>query len=227
MTYNVSSVDPMTDEPIDFDNRRRFPRVGLVVSGRYRLADGAECACQTIDVSPIGFAIHAPRVGQVGDQIVAHIRDLGRLEGWIARREAGALAFEIRAPLRKIERLAERIAFIVKRQALGSGDRREFGRVEPSHRKTILRTADGREFVAEVIDASIAGAAVCVDVTLSTGAHVTLGDKPAFVLRRFPGGIAVVFDHTVPQSAAIKFQSRVDRFEDDANRIATRALEFA
>jgi hypothetical protein len=62
------------------------------------------------------------------------------------------------------------------------------------HEQTSLKTADGREFVAELIDLSMQGAAVLVGVVLPIGERILLGEQPAYIARRLPGGFAVTFD---------------------------------
>ena len=163
------------------------------------LANGREYPCITVDVSPAGFSIKGVRPGLLGERVVAYIEDLGRLEGVIVRRKIGWFAVDMRAPQNKTERLAQRIAWLLQRGLEKAPSRRSRDRMDMSNEHTILRTVDGKEFMAELVDLSIAGAALSVDVTLPIGARVSLGDQPAYVVRRFAGGLAVKFD---PKAAA-------------------------
>lgn len=180
-------------------DRRRQKRVPLALRGRYMLANGREYPCITVDVSPAGFSIKGVRPGLLGERVVAYIEDLGRLEGVIVRRKIGWFAVDMRAPQNKTERLAQRIAWLLQRGLEKAPSRRSRDRMDMSNEHTILRTVDGKEFMAELVDLSIAGAALSVDVTLPIGARVSLGDQPAYVVRRFAGGLAVKFD---PKAAA-------------------------
>lgn len=189
----------MTGDLVISDERRRHLRAGLILPGRYMLADRREYPCETIDVSPTGVAIRSlsPRVEKYGERVVAYFRDLGRVEGIVVRRAAGWFALDIRAPENKIERLSERISWLKNRKTVGVADRRDVGRSDTWREQTSLKTADGREFLAELIDLSMQGAAVLVGVVLPIGERILLGDQPAYIARRLPGGFAVTFDQGV------------------------------
>ncbi len=188
----------MTSDTAPRIERRRHPRVKLALQGRYMLANGREYPCTTIDVSPIGFSLRGVRPGLLGERVVAYIEDLGRLEGVIVRRKVGWFAVDMRAPQNKIERLAQRIAWLVHRGVEDAPDRRGPGRLDASEEQIWLRTVDGSELLAELIDLSIEGAAIHVEASLPIGTRVMLGEQPAFVVRRFSGGFAVRFDPKSP-----------------------------
>jgi nucleoid DNA-binding protein len=179
----------ITDESAHFDERRRHPRIKLTLRGRYMLADGSEYPCETVDVSPFGIAIKGRTAGVLGERVVAYIQDLGRVEGGIVRRASGWFAVEICAPACKRERLAKKIAWLVELDEGRLSDLRRSARVEMDF-EPITLLADGQEFSAELIDASMDGAAVRVGVSLRNGTKVILGGKPARVVRRFGGELA-------------------------------------
>ena len=104
-----------TSWPVDVEHRRH-PRVPLALPGRYMIEDGSEFRCQTIDVSPVGIAIRGFLAGEVGQQVVAYLDDLGRIEGVIVRRTSFLLAIGASPPPRKINRLAARIDALVQRR---------------------------------------------------------------------------------------------------------------
>ena len=193
----------MTDDAVNGEERRRNSRIGLVLPGRYMLLDGSEYPCETIDVSAHGVAIRGPKVGCYGERIVAYIQDLGRIEGHIVRRAIGKFALDISSPQSKIDRLADRISWISHRDAEGHFDRREVVRLDVWRDKSLLRTSDGLEYPAELLDVSIDGAALQVDLALPVGSQVTLGEQPAFVLRCFPGGLAVTFE-SMPEPSLLE-----------------------
>ena len=158
------------------------------------LADGQEFDCQIVDVSPVGVAIRGPLVGDLGERVVAYVQELGRIEGVIVRRADDWFAVELRVPSSRLHKLATRIDGLVRRQAEGSPERRSFARVDQDQERTTLLLSDGREFEAGLIDVSIDGAALEVDVAPPVGAAVTVGERRAHVSRHFAGGIAVTFD---------------------------------
>jgi hypothetical protein len=194
-----SSAVEVTYKDTNFKERRRHPRSTLTLQGRYMLSDGSEFPCETVDVSPGGIAIRGVKPGQPGERVIVYIEDLGRIEGGVLRSASGLFTVEIRAPSKKQERLAETIAWLVKNKDEGLGNRRNRRRLDAAQEPILLRTVDGLTFAAKLIDVSITGAAILVDVVLPIGAHVSIDDKPASVSRRFPGGVAVTFHEAIPE----------------------------
>jgi hypothetical protein len=183
---------------VKLQERRRFERFELALPGRCMLYDRLEYPCWTIDVSPAGVGIIWLHKGDIGERIVAYISQIGRIEGMIARRLAKGFALEIQAPALKREKLAQRIAWLVKRETIGAPDERRHERISPENQQTKLRTPDGREYLAELIDVSVPGAALNVDAAPPIGSPVTIGRTSARVVRHFPGGIAVSFNDQLP-----------------------------
>jgi hypothetical protein len=175
------------------EERRGDERAELRLSGRYMLRDGNECPCQTIDISAGGVALRGFDKGYIGERIVAYIAEIGRIEGTVARHFDTCFAMRLQAPPHKREKLSAKIAWLVKHQTHGEPDNRRHERSVPSHRRTPLRTPEGSEYRAALIDLSIPGAALNVDAAPPIGSPVTIGQTSAHVVRHFPGGIAVAF----------------------------------
>jgi hypothetical protein len=175
-------------------DRRRYGRVVLKLPGRYMLADGQEFDCQVIDVSPVGIAIRGPMVGDMGEHVVAYIEELGRIEGVVVRRADDWFAVELRVPSSRLQKLATRINGLAKRKAEGAPERRAFERVDLDQEYVTLSLSDGREFAAILVDVSMDGAALEVEVAPPVGEAVMIGERHAHVSRHFAGGIAVTFD---------------------------------
>ena len=91
------------------EERRAEERFEVTLPGRYRLDDGQQHLCWTIDVSLSGVAIRGFGGGRVGERIVADIRQIGRVEGVIARRLNDGLAVAILSPVVR-EQFARQIA---------------------------------------------------------------------------------------------------------------------
>jgi hypothetical protein len=193
------SAAEVTYKHTSFEERRRHPRSPLKLHGRYMLSDGSEFPCETVNVFPGGIAIRGLKGGSPAERVVVYIEDLGRMEGGILRSVADWFAIEIHAPAKKQERLAEKIAWLVKSEDEGLADRRIRRRIEVAHEPIPMRTLDGRAFDVKLIDVSNTGAALLVDVVLPIGARVILDDKPASVSRRFPGGVAIAFREAAPE----------------------------
>jgi hypothetical protein len=174
--------------------RRRYDRLALKLPGRYMLSDGQEFVCQIIDVSPAGIAIRGPLVGDMGERVVVYVQELGRVEGVVVRRSDDWFAVELRIPSARLHKLVTRIDGLAKRKSEGAPERRAAERYDFDHARATLQLADGTEFPAVLMDVSIEGAALEIDVTPPVGAAVRVGERRAHVSRHFAGGIAVTFD---------------------------------
>jgi len=181
--------------------RRRHDRFELALPGRCMLFDRVEYPCWTIDVSPSGLGIVGLHKGDIGDRIVAYISQIGRVEGLIARHFAKGFGFEIQAPALKREKLAQRIAWLVRREAFDLPDNRRHDRIFAEAQQIKLTTSDGHEFAATLIDVSGPSAAFNVNAAPPIGSAVTVGRTAARVIRHFPGGVAVSFDDNLPAEA--------------------------
>jgi hypothetical protein len=181
--------------------RRRHDRVELSLPGRYMLRDRHEYPCATIDVSPMGVAIRGIERGSIGERIVAYISHIGRIEGSIARHFDRCFAFQVHAPASKREQLAGRIARLIQRKPLTSPEHRQHARIAPFYDEALLRTADGQDHAATLIDVSMQGAALTLEVAPPIDAQVLLGDTPTRVIRHFQGGVALAFDEELTPDA--------------------------
>lgn len=172
--------------------RRRHQRVPVTLRGRYMLPDRSEYPCQTIDMSPGGVALHAPVQGEMGDRIVVYFDQLGRVEGVISRLLETGFALSVSAPPLKREKLADQLTWLTNRQSLGMREDRRHERIEPVHKRSTL-TVDGRVLSVRLVDISLSGAAMAVDLKAPIGTPVTIGDTPAKIVRVYEGGVAVEF----------------------------------
>jgi hypothetical protein len=178
--------------------RRRHQRVKVVLLGRYMLEDRHEYSCQTIDISPGGVAIEAMVKGTIGERVVAYFSQIGRVEGAIARHFDKGFAIQMRLPVLKREKLADQLTWLVNRQALGLPEDRRHERIAPHFTRITLKTPDGGEHAARLIDISISGAAMNVDASPPIGSPVIVGETPAQIVRHFTGGVAVEFARLLP-----------------------------
>ena len=181
--------------------RRRHQRVSVSLPGRYMLNDTREFPCQTRDMSPGGVALIAPVKGLIGERVVVYLNQIGRIEGVIARFIADGFALRMNFPMLKREKLADQLTWLANRHSLGLKEDRRHERIVPSNTRTTLKIADGREYLARLIDISISGAAVKCDADLALGAPVTVGTTPGRVVRVFAGGVAVEFQRAFQADA--------------------------
>jgi PilZ domain len=187
---------PIVD--IRSEERRRHQRVKIALPGRFMREDREEFSCVTIDVSPGGVAIASQGVVQKGERIIAYLKQVGRLEGRVSREFADGFALQLRLSVNKREKLADQLTWLANRQALGMPEDRRHERMEPRNTGTTLKLWNGRERVAKIIDVSVSGCAILVDMSPPIGSSVTVGATSAHVVRHFNGGIAVEFARLIP-----------------------------
>ena len=84
-------------------DRRRHRRVPVTVFGRFMREDKQEYPCQVVNMSAGGMAMLASVTCAAGERIVAHLDNLGRIEGVVVRDFEGGFAVRILASLYKRE----------------------------------------------------------------------------------------------------------------------------
>jgi PilZ domain len=173
--------------------RRATQRVKVTLLGRFMRQDRAEFACQTIDMSPGSVAFRSPIMPPLGQRVVAYLDQVGRVEGKVTRHFEAGFAIQMTVAPLKREKLADQLTWLANRLELGMKEDRRHERIAPMHVRTTLKTADGREYLAKLIDISISGAAMNTDAVLLPGAPVTVGETNAKVVRVFQGGVAIEF----------------------------------
>jgi len=176
-----------------FRELRLHPRVRMEVAGRYMLSSGEEFPCSTVDISPGGISLRVVKSGRPGDRVVIYLRELGRIEGRIVRRYPDRLAIEIIASPYRRERIAERIRWLLNNRAGQTEERRATARDDVDASQTILRTENGEEFIAELLELSLLGARIKVGARPPVGARVMLGQKQATVARTTGDCLALSF----------------------------------
>ena len=91
------------------EERRRRKRVPLALPGCYMLESGGDYVCQTENVSATGILVRGFPGGDIGEWVVAHLSELGRVEGTVVRSADTWFAYEIAATSGKVEKLAAKI----------------------------------------------------------------------------------------------------------------------
>jgi PilZ domain len=182
-------------------DRRRHQQVKVRVTGRFMRSDRQEFDCATIDMSPVEIAFQSDAGVEVGERIVAYLVHLGRLEGTVVRTFPGGFAIRMKLPATKRAKLDDQLSWLANRVVLGVPEDRRHDRIEPRKSRTTVTLANGRAFLARLIDLSQSGAAIAVDVRPRIGERITVGATPAQVVRVFDGGIAVQFAHAMTPEA--------------------------
>jgi len=173
--------------------RRNFQRVQVKLYGRFMLEDRSEHACQIIEMSPGDAAVLAERAGEVGERVIAYIDHIGRIEGVISRVMERGFALSLVASERKRDKLAAQLTWIANKHELELPEDRRHERVTPRNPITLLVLPDGRQYRCRLIDLSLSGAAIEIDVRPAIGTPVTLGTMRGSVVRHLEDGIAIEF----------------------------------
>lgn len=171
----------------------RFQRVKISLLGRYMLADRREFPCQVVDMSPGEAILIAPEIGQIGERVIAYIDHLGRIEGTIQAEEEGGFMVSVNASPRKREKLAAQLTWFANKDILDLPEDRRHERQIPDIRHSRIILEDGRNYRCKIVDISLSGAAVEIDVKPAMGTRITLGRMRSTVVRHFDDGIAVEF----------------------------------
>jgi hypothetical protein len=99
-------------------DKRNAMRHHLRLPGRYMLVDRTEWECETVDISLNGVMLVGSARPYVGQIVVVYLKELGRLEGTVARLRATEFALEFRATERKREQLAIALAKIAEGESV-------------------------------------------------------------------------------------------------------------
>ncbi len=193
---------PRVEQPPEHEG---FQHVKVNVLGRFMLPDRREFPCQVLNMSPGGLAMQAPVAGNVGDRVVAYLDHIGRVEGKIVRAIDSGFAMTLNATPHKRDKLASQLTWLANRHVLNLPEDRRHERVVPRNPFSRITLDDGREYKCKIIDMSLSGAAVSLDVRPAIGSAVTLGRMRARVVRHFDGGIAIEFA-TIQDSQALSDQ---------------------
>lgn len=173
--------------------RRDFQRVRVKVYGRYMLEDRSEYPCQVIDMSPGDVALRTAKRGALGERVIVYLDQIGRVEGVVTRSLEDGFAMTIIASDRKRDKLAAQLTWLANKHELDLPEDRRHERVSPRNPITTLDLGDGRQYRCRIVDLSLSGAAIEIEVKPAIGLPVTLGTMRGRVVRHFEDGIAVEF----------------------------------
>lgn len=184
---------PAAPERVDMSDRRSHERLRVKLYGRFMLEDQTEHPCAVEDISPANLSLRADRVGNAGEKVIVYLDQIGRLEGVITRTDIGGFALTILATERKREKLAAQLVWLNSRDRHGTIEDRRHERIAPRNPVTFLQMPDGRQYQCRIIDLSLSGAAIEIDVKPAMGTPVILGTMNGQVVRHFEEGVAIQF----------------------------------
>ena len=188
----------------------RFQRVRVSVLGRYMLADRREFPCQILEMSPGDALVIAPVSGLDGEKVIAYVDHVGRIEGTIQSQVDGGFLMNIAASPRKRDKMAAQLTWLANKDILNLPEDRRHERVVPDIRHSTVVLDDGRRYNCKIIDISLSGAAVELDVRPAMGTPITLGRMRARVIRHFQNGVGVEFASTQEMLTVIQQNLRMN-----------------
>lgn len=175
------------------EQERQFQRVDITLFGRYMLENKTEFPCQILNMSSGSAALVTPHTGEVGERVIAYIDHLGRLEGTILRIFHGGFAMSVEASEQKRDKLAEKITWLANRHELDSAEDRRHDRITPNQKAAEIKLEDGRTYSVRIVDLSLSGAAIELNVRPAIGTLIWVGSTRGRVVRHFNEGVAIEF----------------------------------
>jgi len=175
------------------ETERQFQRVNVRLFGRFMREDKSEFPCQVTNMSPGTASVISPNSGEIGETIIAYMDHVGRIEGKILRIFHGGFSMSVNATPQKRDKLAAKITWIANRHELNLPEDRRHDRIVPTTRHTDVKLEDGRVYQSRLIDLSLSGAALDIQVRPAIGTLVMLGHMRGRVVRHFDEGIAIEF----------------------------------
>lgn len=174
-------------------DQRTFQRVPINMQGRLMLASYEEYECMVIDMSPGDMYVTCPGKPRPNERVVAYIDHLGRVEGNVLTVDGRGFSMSINATDRKREKLAAQLTWLANKHELGLPEDRRHDRLTPRNVDIELTLDDESVYRCRIMDLSLSGAAVDVEVRPALGTPVRLGNMRGRVVRHFMEGVAIEF----------------------------------
>ena len=201
--YSFQQSSPAAKKPQP--EQRSFQRVSVNLPGRLMVASHDEYDCTVLDMSPGDAAFQCAARPRIGERIIAYVDHLGRIEGTVAIVNDTGFAILLNATDRKREKLAAQLTWIANKHELGLPEDRRHNRLTPRNTSTDLTLDDGWRYPCRIIDLSLSGAAVDIDVRPALGTPVQLGHMKGRVVRHFQEGVAIEFSSVQSKEALTAF----------------------
>ena len=163
-----------------------------IIFGRFMLPDMTEHACQVLDITADGATFITGTVPAANSNIVAYLKELGRVEVIAGVQVPGGFRVRYAASGSRLERLQQRVEWLRQKTA-GATEARRHPRFEPKDKHSSITLPDGRVYNCEVIDISVSGAAIKTDILPSLGTYVMLGKMKGRIVRYVDNGVAIEF----------------------------------
>jgi hypothetical protein len=167
--------------------------ISSTLFGRYMLPDMSEYPCQVSDISVSGATFITSHVPPGGQPVVAYLEELGRVEAVTGEPVPGGFRVAFALKGSRLERLESRLRWLSEKNAGTGEENRRHARFEPRDSRSSITLPDGRVYTCEVLDISLSGAAIKVEVLPSLGTYVMLGKMRGRIVRYIDAGVAIEF----------------------------------
>jgi hypothetical protein len=188
------SFQPARTSPQAAPPQRSFQRVAVNIAGRLMLASHEEFPCTAIEMSPGDVNFSCMGRPRVNERIVAYLDHIGRLEGSAIGLTESGFTMTINATDRKREKLAAQLTWIANKHELGLPEDRRHDRLTPRNTLSQMTLDDGSSYSCRIVDLSLSGAAVDIEIRPTIGTPVWLGNMRGRVVRHFLEGVAIEFN---------------------------------
>ena len=189
--YSFQASQPArSSSPAD---QRAFQRVTVSLQGRLMLANYEEYVCTVLNMSPGDVRFACQGRPRPAERVIAYIDHLGRVEGTVIKLTDDGFVMSINATGRKREKLAAQLTWIANKHELGLPEDRRHDRLMPRATQIELTFEDGRRVPCRLMDLSLSGAAVDIDIRPPIGTAIRLGSMRGRVVRHFVEGVAIEF----------------------------------
>jgi hypothetical protein len=170
-----------------------YKSVAVDLKGRLMCSDFSEYQCFAVTMSPISVEFRCAARPREGERIVSYIDHIGRIEGKVVHTTVDGFSISIQATDRKRQKLSAQLDWFAKRNDVGVSNHRRHDRIVPRNPNAEIKLPDGDTCPCRIVDLSMSGAALEIEIRPEIGTQVILGSMRARVVRQFEDGIAIEF----------------------------------
>ena len=147
----------------------------------------------TMDLCAIGLRFGSAVVPDLGETLTCSIRHAGTLEALVIERGRSQFVARVLRAEQSLPATVRRFLDLAGEQNTEAPRHRVDPRFVPDRPDILVTTASGVQVPGRLLNVSVSGAALQVDIPLEPGMRITLGRTPATVARCFEDGIGAVF----------------------------------
>lgn len=178
--------------------KRKYPRIELVIPARFLTEDGVEDHATVENISAGGIALHCDKPPARGTKLIIYVDDIGRFEGKIVRQLETSFAVEFSSQELKLQRTARRLEEIDGNDAAASEKPPTVFTVKRDE-ATHLCLSDGKELKCKVLDLSLGRILLSVLPRPPIGERVRIGVMEGCISAHHARGVAVEIPNVQPQ----------------------------